>query len=246
LLSQPVSIFLSLELKTVPEEYENYDLKSIPYLNITYYNHTDSALYFPKISTNKNGFPRIISLSTGGNILNSLKSIDELKDYSSDKYKVIICEGSWDVMEENVDEKSSHTTSILSEILSNIYEILEKDSTTNLIEEQHILYNSNEITEANIEGEFKDKFVFLDIGQEYRESYNLFAFQLIGGNYCFKLADNIIDPNIITDFKWDENQKSWVHNNTPLPLKVGRYILFSGVYLTNEVGIQMDKPMLNK
>ena len=108
-------------------------------------------------------------------------------------------------------------------------------------EEEVKWYCSSDITEDSIMNKAIDKFVFLKPGETYVDKYNLVGFQLIGGDFTFQLDNTRSLDYVETDpiYKEEEYGISHVDHFTKkqLPLKAGKYELFTGDFLTNKANV---------
>jgi hypothetical protein len=133
--------------------------------------------------------------------------------------------------------------------LDGIYNYLHYYSQTEIKEEkkeekEQWYHYFSDITHDTIINNSLDKFVFLKPGETYVDKYNLIGFQITGGTFTFQLDDTKSLDYIEGDPIFGDEAKSFVshYQRRSLPLKVGKYGLFIGNFLTNKVTVQFPNP----
>jgi len=124
--------------------------------------------------------------------------------------------------------------------LSDIYEYIYHkcySECSGSINEYKAYFLASDISPNNILDTIKDRFVFLDPGEIYSESYNLIGFQLVGGNFTFTINKNSLKDYVYTEPIWDNNQSKYMEIKTELPIEVGNYKLYYGNFCSNEISL---------
>jgi hypothetical protein len=248
--SQNISIDFSIEWKDVGKNNkEIYKLSLNAYLVITYHNNTNYPLYFLKISSvNSNGFPPFMESS---NYVEKFYNMKNVYDYSKCKYNVFLngppfLPSTWEIISTKENILSEHETNTINYVLTDIYNNILGDSTDQNKSISVIKINSTDITEDSILSKLRDNFVFLRARENYTDYYNLFGFQLLGGEFNFKVNNKRLSKFLYTELFWNENQKKWMYKKIPLPVKIKEYNLFSGIINPNNISVRYpsDQPIL--
>jgi hypothetical protein len=98
---------------------------------------------------------------------------------------------------------------------------------------------SFDITQDTIMNNSIDKFVFLKPSETYVDRYNLIGFQITGGTFTFQLDDTKSLNYVETEPVYTDDKPTIdYYLKKQLPLKMGKYELFTGEFLTNKVSVQ--------
>lgn len=246
-LSQSVSVELSVRWINMKGLSENcFDTVRTPILDITYRNLSNKAIYLLRLSESKNECP----ITSYGGLFQTDKSLYKStlthSNYSNNNYNVLIgglplYKTSWWLTKDKENKEESELDMInddLTEIYEDCFATKLKFSKIDSI--QKMDFTLNDLTEKNIEIHFKNKFVFLDIGEEYVDSYNLIGFKILGGNFNFKIENTTFYNYVLGDPVWREDQQKWVYKEIKLPERVGKYDLYDGPFLTNSVVLNIN------
>ena len=261
LSAQCISIELSIEYK----EELNFDFKELDsinikpaFLNITYKNDCDRAVYFPRVYMGDGNFPYI---SKKENIYDLWDMDDSnnsngklsYENNANEKYKVYIygvpdLYSAWGIYKDTVDVYKAkifddiHTdiNMIHNYIYSNYDPLMEE-----LLDEwghRQYFHNPNDISSKSIKNNSAKGFVFLKPGEVVKDSFQLIAFQMIGGTFTFHLfidepMDYVyIDSQYInfSNFMDYQGASNPVHK---LPNKTGKYHLYKKKFLKNDITV---------
>ena len=129
----------------------------------------------------------------------------------------------------------------INDDLAEIYEYINRKNNDTQIQTDGISanYRTSDITQEKILSNKKNQFIFLNIGETYTESYDLVGFNMVGGNFTFKIKDKKLAGFVCSEPYWDEQEKKFIHPKVDLPVNVGKYLLYSGKIYSNDVSIQI-------
>ncbi len=74
-------------------------------------------------------------------------------------------------------------------------------------------------------------------GETYIDTYNIYGFQLVRGNFTFYIDPSSLKNYVNTTPVWDKNQSKYIETKTMLPKLVGEYKLYSGNFNSNKITI---------
>lgn len=246
LYSQRIAIELSIHWNNEEDPYHsNGDSLCVPYLDITYRNMSNEALYFLKVSQKENGFSRHL---VGGRIRVYDGSVElgqfyDYLDYSKYHYSIrfdahpcyVSC---WRLLDAS-DPSDEQEIDPINDDLKYIYAYLSAKYFSPPKEEKIQSYLKSEITPDKILNELNDRFVFLKPGDIYIDTYNLVAFKLVKGTFTFNgIPDGLKDYVHDYDGVWDNNQ-GYIYEKIPLPSVVGEYKLYSDSVATNSITVTL-------
>ncbi|RLD87419.1 MAG: hypothetical protein DRJ02_06430 [Bacteroidetes bacterium] len=241
LLSQCISVELSVFWDNKINPFSlNADKFCVPYLNITYRNNSDDSLYFLKVSQKVNDFPIILR---GGIIEKNEVNNKLIKygNYSKSQYLVRLGASpyylnAWEVISDSIDPNKEHEIAIINDELADTYASL-YNNYSDSINKIKIDYSASEITPEEILNKLKDKFVFVEPGEIYTDTYNLIGFKLLKGCYTFSVEPNSFLDYVNTSFFGGNNQMKYIYRKTTLPKVAGKYTLYTGKFNTNKITI---------
>jgi hypothetical protein len=250
--SQCVSVELSVNWKKGFDVFQKDSMVCFPVLSITYRNNSDVNIYFPKASDSRNELPMLIKGSLVQYPIEEYLNPDYLKraklhgDYTNKKYKVLIGGSplflkSWLVEKDTLNKDTLNTEyedeiDIINDELANIYEYMHQLNSNTLSDSIGMTkqyFSITDITPDKIIGEFKNRFIFLKPEESITDIYNLYGFSLLKGTYTFHVDPNSIKGEVLTPV-WD-NQSNYLEVKTALPLKVGKYILYTEPIRSNKI-----------
>ena len=243
LFSQDVSVNLSVKEKEYVIDSiftENKFSKSVLFLNVEYVNNSCKPIYFHKKSSNLDGFPVFNTLfMTGLDKRSFEEKAKKYYDYSGGKYNVIIDNrcfmfSGWELFDDTISIKESHTYMINND-LNDIYMYF---CSKKYLSQHKILYKrgyyikSTDINNDSIihKSEIKNQFVFLNPGESYVDTYNLIGFQMIGGNFTFKINDELLNYTCIGI---EQDKKIF------FPKNINGFELYEGRLVSNEVNLKL-------
>lgn len=252
LFAQSISIELSINWQLKNNLIIPDSIDCIPFLNICYRNNANTPLYFLKVSEKKEGFP----ILPHGTLLqypfeefrnpNYLKRAITYNNYSNNNYDVLIGSpnyyiSGWEVCNDTINDGEEHMIDFINDDLAEIYEYINRKNNDTQIQTDGISanYRTSDITQEKILSNKKNQFIFLNIGETYTESYDLVGFNMVGGNFTFKIKDKKLAGFVYTEPYWDEQEKKFIHPKVDLPVNVGKYLLYSGKIYSNDVSIQI-------
>ena len=250
---QVISVELSIEWKKedilLPDTFLNGSNKScVPYLNITYRNNSDSAIYFLKVSASNKGIPPIVSLiftSSENNVRPPLS----FSNYSGKDYYVYIgnspnCFNLWEVASDTCTLSQDYGEEMINAELNDIYENLAKQLRVDIgYDFDSCPSKMDDMEEDMLIKMYKDNFIFLKSGETFTEHYNLTGFYLLGGNFEFSIHPNFFYDYMYGEGTWNADQKKWILNKLALPKHLNGYNLYSGMFLSNKVSIKIKHPL---
>lgn len=245
--AQCLSIELSIEWKYskndfLLKELNKNDSVCNPYLQIKYRNNSDKDVYFLKPTDD---YPDILSTI----LMNSRQSMSEKArnygDYSGKKYTVGIgfyisyYPSPWELFR-GFDNQDSIATAI-SYNLSNIYWYLKnKTQLINKDSSRSSGFNSADINAQGILGKLKHKFLFLNKGETYTESFDLLGFYLVKGSFCFEIKIDTLPGFVYTAPQWNNVKEMWTFPKAKLPEKVDNYFLYNSKIHSNKVILEIE------
>ena len=253
ILSQCISIELSVTWKIENDFFIKDSLVSIPQLNFTYRNNCDSNYYFLKVVNNRDALPKVIcaimfypSDEKESDCYETIKY--NSKTYSNQIFNVKITgyhsynSGLWRIFRDTIAAISTECA------LDGIYHCIRYDyNLENFRDYVHMLFERgqpvkyhfepSDIVPENILGAVKDQFVFLKSGETYTDTYNLLGFQIVEGCYTFAIDQNIIESCVEAMTHSDPKLMKWTYQKIELPAHVGDYHRYSGSFNTNKVTV---------
>lgn len=236
LFSQCISVELSIFWKreSSPFSLTENDF-CVPFLQITYRNNSDEALYFLKVSQSVNNFPEFVR---SGTLVNNNPT--QYGNYSNTQFLVNLGASphylnAWEVIPDTLDPKKEHEIPIINDDLANIYESL-SDNYSDSLNEVKTHYTVSDIIPELILDKFKDKFVFLRAGEIYTDTNNLVGFKLLKGCFTFYISP-YLPTYVYTTPIWDKNQSKYIETKSVLPKLVGEYKLYSGNFNSNKISL---------
>lgn len=240
LFSQCISIELSViwkrESPPPPFSFAESD-PCVPYLNITYRNNTTDSLYFLKVFQYMNSFPSFCSYGS------TIEDYDPtlIVDYSNQNFSIYLDVSSeylnhWLVFPDTMNRYKEYLIPSINDDLAYIYNRLTYIRTTSPGAKQ-IRYSPSDLIPEVILDKHKDRFVFLNPGETYTDTLNLFGFKLIKGIFTFNMCSSIPEGVVFNSF-WDDINNRLVLERMELPKVVGKYKLFSGSINTNNISIK--------
>ena len=245
--AQCLSIELAIEWKHSKNEFllkelNKNDSVCNPYLQIKYRNNADKDVYFLKPT---NDYPDILSTILMNSNLSLSEKARNYGDFSGEKYAVEI---GFDIsyypshwyLYRGFDNQDSNATA-LNYDLSNIYWYL-KDKThlLNRDSSRSLEFVSSEINEQGILGKLKHKFIFLNKGETYTESFDLLGFHLVKGDFCFEIKIDNLPGFIYADPQWNDEKEMWIYPKIKLPKKVENYFLYDSKIHSNKVILEIE------
>lgn len=238
--SQSISVNLSTHWSKGENPLSSNDSICIPYLDITYCNNSDKALYLMKVAQQRNGFFIIpLSPNTSKRKVTPGKLI-RYDDYSQDNYKIKLSSSPFnvnalEVIPDTIDYHEEHEVSYINDDLFYIHDYLSGKKETQVNNEK-LGYQSSDVTPEKILNEFSDKFVFLNPGETYVDTFNLIAFKLVKGTFTF-YVDPDLKAYVYGSAVWDKNQLRYTYEEIALPLEVGDYKLYADSIVANKATI---------
>lgn len=243
-LSQDVSVELSLAW--VGKKMVNADsVICYPKLLITYRNLSDRKLYFKKLSSNKNGIPKLpqaVAFQYDKDKI-ATENIAE-SEYKGKEYTVFIggepvYESGWVVYEKNADIEEEHCLDIINSDLCYLYDYMY--SNKHHKKPFHGAYFlDEEIKESYIANVVKSDFAFLNPDETLVDTFDLYPFQILGGQYTFCLGTDKFSEYVLMEPKWDEEKLVYENISKTLPQKVNGYRLYSGGFYTNKLCVDFS------
>lgn len=244
LFSQCISVELSIHWKSGKNLFSlNEDNFCSPYLNITYRNNSEDAIYFLKISHSVSNFPELVRSGTIGRN-DSTYELSNYEDYSNLQYLIRLGASpnyfnNWEVMIDTLDLNKEHEIASINDALADIYATLSNNYLDSLIEiKTH--YTVSDITPDGILNILKDRFVFLRKGEIYTDTYNLVGFKVLKGCFTFFVEPNSLQAYVNT-LVWDKKHLKYLEIKTLLPKTVSEYSLYSGNLNSNNITITFKK-----
>jgi len=251
-LSQCISIDLSIKWETGFDIFNEDSVVCIPKLHITYRNNSKINYYFLKVSDSKTGLPLI---PYGGLLQYPIEEYlhpDYLKraklhsNYENQNYHVIIggtllYKQGWIIENDTINCQNEHEIDMINDDLADIYEYIYRkhySEYSDLVKEVKTHFSTIDITPNEISNKMKGHFAFLKPGEFITETYNLIGFKMVGGNFDFRIQKDTLCGFVYTEPTWDKKQKKWIEIKTDLPDKVGEYSLYKGVFNSNQLGIK--------
>jgi hypothetical protein len=254
LYSQSVSIELSVSWRLEKNILEEGSIMNTPILNIIYRNNSSDNIYFKKISMpDYNELPKT---SSGALVQISDKELANIDwqgivqsaiSYSKftvgRNYLVEIgnsntIEGYWNVI--NYEDTCIECESdYINDVISDVHRYINfrnKLRATSI--KSKLQFIKSDIIEDSVLHPNKKYFVFLKPKEIHIDSFNVFAFNLVKGNFTFSIGKNVIENYDFIKPFWDENQKLWIQRVSKLPERVGVYKLYSGGINTNKLTIE--------
>ena len=252
--SQNISVELStIWKKTEKKRWNKIRLAQTPYLILKYTNLCDKPIYMLKPSSSFDFSVNFMICSNEKELIDK-KYLNKLQsNYTNKKFEVVISgisdlNSKWVVLDDGQNYWEEYESSFQNLYLQNIYSNFYKDFRPNkqnhLSKDNIFIINKDSISE-----EFKHHFLFLEKSESLIISYDLTGFQVLGGNYTFKLSTDESKNYVETTNSWDENQKMWIYKKEFLPLIVNGFNLYEGKINTNEISIKfgsLKKVILNK
>jgi hypothetical protein len=252
LFSQSISIELSVSWRKGYDIIDKESMIYIPILNITYRNNCDTDYYFLNICETKDSFPNILCLLLDNVHYDEYAQADYIREeqlygkYVNQTFKVYIggrlSYGSiWDI------DWVSDCTDISSEYvkcyLRRIYSYIRRDNDIKDYPKKNPDgtyrhgFTPEDLLPENCLNSVKEQFVFLKSGETYTYTYNLVAFQLVGGCFTFHTYNNLIENYVLGESEYDAELKRVVAKKLLLPEIVGEYYRYSGAFNTNKVTV---------
>jgi len=258
-LSQCISIELSVTWETGYDIFQKDSVVDIPKLNIIYRNNCTVDYYFLKVSESRDGLPKLPcvvlvhpsfrgpdeSLRWHNNFFERAKeSINDAKKYHGSKnenFHVIIGGeplyiNSWEVSRNTIDTFKNYSHDLINCDLSKVYNYIYYENNDEEKVIMKLCFESSDITPENITDSLKDKFVFVKSGATFIDIYNLIGFKLIEGCFTFYVHQNDI-KNYVLNLQWDSVNKENMEQKLELPEVVGEYQRYSGAFNTNKVTV---------
>ena len=210
----------------------------IPFLDVTYQNHSDSAYYFPGVARfyNWSGITRI-DWNTVPNQLDG-----NYKVYLS--FPSINYWGVWEVLPDSINIHEEHEIDYAEELLAYMKaefgQSAKQDSLQKELEDWRSFSQEMEITSDAVINKIYRRMVFLNPQEKHVESMSLLGFFLLKGAYQFLLYFDDYNGRVQKPI-WDEETQSWSYKMLLLPEIAGDYYLYKGNFFSNKTLLEIDK-----
>ncbi|MCL2311989.1 MAG: hypothetical protein FWC41_05815 [Firmicutes bacterium] len=254
LLSQCISIELSITWEKEYHIYYKDSMVNIPKLNITYRNNCDSNYYFLKVTNNQDSLLNFICTLTIGGSSFEKPDYHALMNYNAKKYvnqnfnvsigaNCLYYGGIGKVSPDPLDISKAHLPDIINCRLNAFTEYIRYDKNSNDLSWRYKLggpieidFETSNMFPKNILDAVSDQFVFLKSGETYIDIFNLVAFQIVEGCYTFFIAQDMIENYVLTT-QHDSKMKKNVEKKFKLLAIVGEYQLYFGTFNSNKVTV---------
>jgi hypothetical protein len=226
------------------------------YLHITYKNLSDNPLYFLKVARGTSEFP-MITPAHRYSVSRLNVPFPDFYNHSKECYTIGFESTPNNILGFfwfNAYDTLPRIYFDLNNIYMDIYNRYFHDSNDPELKKQYV---HHPVSDTIVADTSIDMFVFLDANEIYKEYYNLIGFQIVGGTYTFELISpksldyievGYIQGNYIEILDSLASgclgDKTAIYTETkqqiltkPLPRKFGKYELFSGEFLSNQLRV---------
>ena len=254
MFSQSISVELSVTWEKGYDIFKKDSMVSVPKLQITYRNISNTNYYFSKISDSRDGLPM---MPWGGSIHpGDLQEYLLWRDdyyrrakthlnYVNEHFHVRIggwpsFSPGWEAIPDSLKYVNEREIAIINDNLADIYEYMFHSNSIEY-EEKKIYFSPSDIAPENILCVVKNQFVFLKPDEIYVDTYNLIGFKIVEGCFSFAINQSAFRDYVLVQPTWKNDKSYWLEQTAKLPVKVGEYHLYSGSFFTNTVTVNFTK-----
>ncbi|MBG0781143.1 MAG: hypothetical protein H0S84_02620 [Bacteroidales bacterium] len=245
--SQDIIVELTTNWNTGNEIINVDSIATVPELYISYLNITDTSFYFLKKSGSRNGFPKIpwgtmvqFTANDDKDINQNRKTLRYSK-HTGSNYIVRIGGGplyndGWIIFNDTTNYEDEIVLDYINDEIADIYQYLFSNGNEKKTVNK-IYFMNSEIENNSISSSVKDAFVFLRPNEVYIDTFNLIAFQKVGGNFTFQLTNEESFDYVLLMPSWDFDERHFIEQKKELPKTINEYFLYSRKFTSNKIKV---------